>query len=468
MPEKANAQSAVEALPELVLEREFDAPRQLVFKAWTDPAHLARWWGPSGFTNPRCELDVRPGGSIRIDMRDPHGTVYPMTGRFTEVAPPERLVFSAEALDENGKPVLEDLTTVTFRERGGKTLVTVAARVVRVVGIGAEYLKGMKEGWNQSLDRLEDMVPGLAPESESEILGLRLFDAPRDVVFRMFTDRRHVGNWWGPRGFTTTTTEMDVRPGGMWKHTMHGPDGTDYPNEVTYLEVVRPRRIVYHHGPAPHEFHVIVAFAEEGEKTRVAMRMQFPSVEDRRSVEKFGAVEGLQQTLSRLEEELEKISGDFAISRELDAPRDLVWKLWTESDHLMRWFGPKGMPMFHCQNDLRPGGKMHYGLRAANGAEMWGRWVYREIVPPERLAFLSSFSDPSGEIAPAPFAGAWPREMLTKVAFEENGGKTTVTVRVSAHEATDEEVKFLAQMQGSMRQGWSGTFEQLEQYVASL
>src|SRR5439155_12002397 len=99
---------------ELTLTRVFDAPRSTVFKLWTDPKHMARWWGPHGFTNPRCELDARPGGKIHIDMRAPDGTVYPMTGTFREVVEPERLVFMAVAEDHAGTPLLESLTTVTF------------------------------------------------------------------------------------------------------------------------------------------------------------------------------------------------------------------------------------------------------------------------------------------------------------------------------------------------------------------
>ena len=109
-------------LPKLVLTRVFDAPRALVFKAWTDPRHVARWWGPKGFTNPVCELDARPGGAIKILMRGPDGSEYPMTGQFRDVVPPERLVFVSQAIeDETGIPRLQVETTVTFAERGGKT-----------------------------------------------------------------------------------------------------------------------------------------------------------------------------------------------------------------------------------------------------------------------------------------------------------------------------------------------------------
>jgi uncharacterized protein YndB with AHSA1/START domain len=139
---------------ELVLTRVFDAPRALVFAAWTDPKRLAEWWGPRGFTNPRCEADARAGGAIRIDMRAPDGAVYPMDGRFREVTPPERLVFTSAALDETGKPLFTVLNSVAFAEERGKTVLTLRARVIETTDRAAPYLKGMEAGWTQSLERL--------------------------------------------------------------------------------------------------------------------------------------------------------------------------------------------------------------------------------------------------------------------------------------------------------------------------
>lgn len=148
--------------PELTITRVFDAPRELVFKAWTDPRILAQWWGPKGFTNPVCELDVRPGGAILIHMRAPDGTVFPNKGVFHEVTPPERLVFSTYAFeDENGNPGLEDFNTVTFTEQGGKTTVTLHSVVVKSSPEFAEALAGMKEGWNEALDRLAEQLVSL-------------------------------------------------------------------------------------------------------------------------------------------------------------------------------------------------------------------------------------------------------------------------------------------------------------------
>jgi len=284
--------------PELVLTRVFKAPRGPVFAAWTEPTQVAQWWGPNGFTNPVCELDVRPGGAVRIHMRGPDGTVYPMTGVYQEIVEPERLVFTSAALDESGKPLFEVLNTVAFVEHDGTTKLTVRARVVKSTAGAAPYLAGMEAGWTQSLERLGVHLAGTA---DREIVATRVVDAPREHVFEMFTDRQHVARWWGPKGFTSTIDEMDVRPGGVWRFVMHGPDGIDYKNKIVYDEIARPERLVYTHTGGA-QFQATATFTSYGEKTVLAMRMLFESSRERdRVVKKFGAIEGLSQTLDRLE-----------------------------------------------------------------------------------------------------------------------------------------------------------------------
>ena len=135
----------------------------------------------------------------------------------------------------------------------------------------------------------------------------RDFDAPRELVFAAWTDREAVGKWFGPRGFTITTFEMDVRPGGVWRYMMHGPDGTDYPNRVVYVEVSPPERLVYDHGEFGGEwnpFRVTVTFDEVDGKTRLVSRMVMPTVAMADEARGFGAVELGQQTMERLAEYL--------------------------------------------------------------------------------------------------------------------------------------------------------------------
>jgi uncharacterized protein YndB with AHSA1/START domain len=139
---------------EIIITRLFDAPPEVVFEAWTDPEHLAQWWGPEGFTNPVCELDVRVGGSWRIVMRAPDGAMYPCRGVYLEIVAPERLVFTNIAVDDEGTPVLDGLTTVTFEEEDGTTKLILRTRAVALVPGAVEKLAGMDIGWSMSLDRL--------------------------------------------------------------------------------------------------------------------------------------------------------------------------------------------------------------------------------------------------------------------------------------------------------------------------
>jgi uncharacterized protein YndB with AHSA1/START domain len=158
----ATAQATLTATREVTLTRTYDAPRSLVFRMWTDPVHMAQWWGPKLFTNPVCELDVRPGGKIWIVMRGPKGTDFdqdfPMSGTFHEVAEPERLAFTAIAEDKDGNPLLEAHTTVIFEDQGGKTKLTVQANAVGLATIAPQMLEGMEAGWSQSLEKLADLV----------------------------------------------------------------------------------------------------------------------------------------------------------------------------------------------------------------------------------------------------------------------------------------------------------------------
>lgn len=157
---------------------------------------------------------------------------------------------------------------------------------------------------------------------------------------------------------------------------------------------------------------------------------------------------------------------EFVISREFDAPRDLMWRAWTESDRLAQWFGPKGAKIFHSKNDLRPGGIYHYAMRSPDGSEIWGKWVYREVVRPERLVFVSSFSDKKKNTTHHPGMADWPLELLTTVTFHERQGKTTVTVTWLPISPSETERKTFDQGRASMKGGWTGTFDQLADYLA--
>lgn len=143
--------------------------------------------------------------------------------------------------------------------------------------------------------------------ADREIVTTRVVDAPRERVWRAWTDRAQVAQWWGPNGFTSTIHEMDLRPGGVWQFVMHGPDGVDYKNNSIFEEIVRPERLVYTHVSGP-KFQATATFDEHGGKTTVTTRMLFDTAAERdRTVKVFGAVEGARQTLERLNQHVARM-----------------------------------------------------------------------------------------------------------------------------------------------------------------
>jgi uncharacterized protein YndB with AHSA1/START domain len=297
------------AIKELVLTRIFGAPRSLVFKMWTDPKHVARWWGPHGYTNPVCELDPRPGGKILIHMQDPVMPVNPMTGVFEEVIEPERLVFLSMAMpDAEGVPQLQVRNTVTFEDLGGKTKLTLHARVLKATQQMAPALDGMTQGWSETLERLGDVLVNpldTTPLAARELVFRRFLSAPREKVFDAWTKSEQIGKWWGPHGFKTTTHSMDVQPGGVWEFTMHGPDGRDYKSKIMYLQVERPAFIAYKQTgegqDAGMQFHATVNLGEMFGKTTLTLRILFATAEEREhNVKTYRSPEGGEQTMERL------------------------------------------------------------------------------------------------------------------------------------------------------------------------
>lgn len=151
---------------------------------------------------------------------------------------------------------------------------------------------------------------------------------------------------------------------------------------------------------------------------------------------------------------------EFVISRTFDAPRDFVFEAWTDPEHLKKW------SIDRCTNDPRPGGVLHYAMRTPDGSLLWGKWIYREIAKPSRLEYIQSFSDEGGGIARHPLAPDWPLEVLSVVTFEENDGKSTLTVRWSPHNATEAERATFNAAHANMQQGWTGMLDQFAAYLA--
>lgn len=303
--------------PLFVLTWVFDAPRALVYTCWMDPSHLARWWGPKPFSCPVCEVDPHVGGEFRLVMRSPDGNDYPMRGIFREIVPDVKIVKEDDVSEHSeewhdmvdpdrkgqGKRTIDMLTTVTFEDLGRGTKVTIATRFPSIALRDNFARIGMKEGWSSSLEKLEELLDAIKGD-EREFSIVRLINAPLARVFAAFSDPAGLAVWWGPNGFTTTTRKQEFRVGGVWDYTMHGPDGTDYPNFVRYTAIEPGKRIAYDHGSSAGEpplFKAVISFVGEGEKTGVNLRLILGDAKERPAYIAFGAVEGGYQNLARLD-----------------------------------------------------------------------------------------------------------------------------------------------------------------------
>ena len=159
---------------------------------------------------------------------------------------------------------------------------------------------------------------------------------------------------------------------------------------------------------------------------------------------------------------------EFAISRVFDAPREAVFAAWTEEEHIKKWLGPSGFTIPVARINLVPGGIFHYCMRAPNGVEMWGKWVFQEIVPPERIVLVNTFSNKYGNLTRHPYVPDWPLEVLTTTTLTETDGRTTVHLAWSPINASTTELKTFDSMHEAMKQGWNGTFDQLAAYLATI
>lgn len=307
----------------------------------------------------------------------------------------------------------------------------------------------------------------------NEIHIIRFYDAPLQVVWDAWTEPEQTAQWWGPRGFTLTTHSKDLRVGGIWHYTMHGPDGTDYPNKTLYLEVEKHRKLVYDHGGNDERaplFRVEVLFAEKSGQTKMDMRMILASPEAAAETKKFIKQAGGNATWDRLAEYLEKESSGtekFVINRTFDAPLDLMFELWTKPEHISKWLPPTGFQMEFIRADIKPGGGSLYFMSNGADVKMYGRAKYLDIHKPDTIVYTQEFCDEHERLARHPLAPTWPATMLTTVNLRaESPTQTLVTVTWEITGAvTKEELETFINGRAGMTQGWGGSFDKLEEYL---
>ncbi len=312
----------------MVFTRTFHAKRERVWEAWTDPEILKMWWGPKGFTTPVYRLDLRVGGDYFSCMRSPDGKDYCSTGVFKEVVPLDRLVLTDSFADADGNVVpashygmpgewpMETLVTVEFKEDGEIT-------EIRMVSSGSP--EGMasemaRAGWNESFDKLEEYlekgsvsVPRttlIANPGVQEIIIKRTFDAPRELVFKAFTDDMLVPMWWGPAKYRTTIDKLEARDGGSWRFVQHDDDGNEFAFRGVFHEVKAPEKIIQTFEYEPMHGHVelqIARFEEREGKTHFCAKSVYLSVKDRDGELSAGMEAGMNEGYERLDALLERM-----------------------------------------------------------------------------------------------------------------------------------------------------------------
>jgi uncharacterized protein YndB with AHSA1/START domain len=309
----------------------------------------------------------------------------------------------------------------------------------------------------------------------NEICVQRLYDAPLAMVWDAWAKPELASQWWGPRGFTTTSISKEFRVGGSWIYSMQGPDGVAYPNYNTFLEVDPHARMVYDHGAtegSPPMFRVSAEFSTVGDQTLLEMTMAFASPEAAIETEKFVKMMGGNTTWDRLAEFLAKRKDGkeiFVIARVFNAPIERLYDAWTRPDQLSRWLAPDGSLDF-IRADLRVGGSTFSVMKhGPDSAPMFGRASYLELTKPQRIVYTQQFCDAQELVIRHPMAATWPETKLTTVTMvAESEQRTRLSIQWEPYgEVSPVELATFTHARAGMSMGWTGSLDGLEAYLES-
>jgi uncharacterized protein YndB with AHSA1/START domain len=314
----------------------------------------------------------------------------------------------------------------------------------------------------------------MATRSKSNTISVtRTYDAPLNAVWEAWTNPEEVAQWWGPRGFSLTTHSHDLRTGGHWHYTMHGPDGTNYENTTHYLEVAPRQRMVYDHGghkDRPPLFRVTALFTERAGRTQLDMSMMFATPEIADEMRGFIKQAGGEGTWDRLAEYLGKrLAGkeQFFVTRSFDVGIERMYEMWTNPEHIARWLPPTGATMRYLRVEPRLGGSSFYAMSMASGGTIYGLIKYVALEKPTRIVYTQNFCDDKERVIRPPFFKDWPETMLTTVELTAEGPeRTRVSVRWEPRDATAADIAEFVTQRGSMTMGWTGSFDKLEALLA--
>ena len=301
------------------------------------------------------------------------------------------------------------------------------------------------------------------------------FEAPLDLVYKIYTDPNLIPEWWGPRNLTTTIEKMELRPGGIWRYIQRDPQNNIFAFHGIYHSLVPNKQIISTfewEGMPGHVILVTTSFEEQGNRTIVTQQNVFQSVQDRDGMIQQGMEEGTLEGDERFNELLTRLNtgqgmgklmerdvestGCITITRDFDAPRELVWDLWTDPNQYVCWWGPKDFISPYAKFDLRVGGKYLSCMRGPDGKEYWDTGTYEEISEPSRIVYTDTFADQNGNVVPASYYGMGPdkpMETAVEVTLEDIGGKTRMIVEQCGLPEGD--------MLDQARMGWSQSFDKL-------
>jgi uncharacterized protein YndB with AHSA1/START domain len=301
------------------------------------------------------------------------------------------------------------------------------------------------------------------------------FDAPRELVYKIYTDPNLIPEWWGPRNLTTKVEKMELRPGGIWRYIQQDPQNNIFAFHGVYHSLELNKQIISTfewEGMPGHVILVTTNFEDEGNRTIVTQQDVFQSVQDRDGMMQQGMEQGTIEGDERFNELLARLNsgqrvgehlehqaegtGCITITREFDAPRELVWDRWTDPNQYMCWWGPKDFTSPYAKFDLHVGGKYLSCMRGPDGKEYWDTGIYEEISEPSRIVYTDSFADQNGNIVPASYYGMGsdkPMEMAVQVTLEDIGGKTRMMVEQCGLPE--------GEMLDQAREGWNQSFDKL-------
>jgi uncharacterized protein YndB with AHSA1/START domain len=300
---------------------------------------------------------------------------------------------------------------------------------------------------------------------------IRLYDATVEQVWDAWSDISKIAQWWGPRGFSITHKSKELKMGGQWVYTMHGPDGVDYPNVALYHEVIPFKKLVYDHGASgdkPALFQVTAIFTSVAGKTQLHLTMSMATNEAAQEIKKFIKQVHGNSTWDRLAEFLanEKKKSIFVINRCFEKDLMSVYNAWLDPEKLVKWLAPTGFSMKFLECNVIPKGSSLYCM--SNGeVTMYNKIFYEDISLGKQLVYTQTFVDREGGISRHPGLPVFPETMRTTVEFAAEGESLTrVTVQWEPYgHFTAEEVTVFESIRPSMMQGFSGSFAALEQFL---